>query len=65
VHGCIIPHTQHQHDSLFFIFACGGGVRITHQIRGNDVLHNGMKLVKNRRILTQMFFEDIGIRGKP
>ncbi len=49
----------------FFLFACGGGVRITHQIRGNDVLHNGMKLVKNRRILTQMFFEDIGIGGKP
>jgi len=49
----------------FFLFACGVGVWITHQIGGNDVLHNGMKLVKNRQILTQMFFEDIGIGGKP
>ncbi len=40
----------------FFLFACVGGVQITHQIGSNDVLHNGMKLVKNRRILTQMFF---------
>jgi hypothetical protein len=42
-----------------------GGIHITHQICSNDVLHNGTKLVKNKKILTQKTFEDVGIGGKP
>jgi hypothetical protein len=61
----VLFHTHNIHMIHFFFICMWGGVRITHQIGGNDVLHNGMKLVKNRRILTQMFFEDIGIGGKP
>jgi hypothetical protein len=52
----VLFHIQNIH-MIHFLFICiWGGVRITHQIWGNDVLHNGTKLVKNKRILTQKTF---------
>jgi len=61
----VLFHIQNIHMIHLFFICIWVGVHITHQIWGNDVLHNGTKLVKNKKILTQKTFEDVGIGGKP